>query len=243
MRNEYDDNMDDSQVETAGSSEYDQEDAGASDRRVSSEPVPSFPYYILAPRGATLAFSFDDKNKPVGRHRFEVVEGPEGTVGATLFADQPLYARFEEWTPEKDANGRAIMKPLSAEDLAEEFRKFNRTMTRVQQAFGLAARMPKNKTAVALGAYLGQFDADATPAPKNIVADVKRKTKNGFTNNVIYFDSIASLDDVPLDGKFKTAQDEARAKIAAKNKALGSGKGGARSTTRVTQSASAANLD
>lgn len=240
---DYDDQFDESQVPDAnGADEYNQEGGGVSERRVSSEPVPGFAYYILAPRGATLSFEFDDKARPVGRHRFEVVGGPTGTVGQMIFADQRLYAQRERWTPNKDSNGRNIMEPLSAEELAESFRKFNNTMGRVMQAFGISARTPKNKTAVALGAYLAQFDPDAKPAPRTIIGEVKRQTKNGFTKNVIWFDSVAGLEETPLDGKFKTALAEAEAKIAAKSKALaGAGtKGGGQ---KVSASASSPALD
>jgi hypothetical protein len=223
VSNSYDDQMDEGQVQDqvdAGSEEYNQTGGGVSERKVSAEPIPSFGYYVLAPMGATLGFEFDDKARPVGRHRFEVVKGPAGTIGLTLFADQRLYARREKWTPEKDANGRPVMAPLTAEEQADEFRKFDNTQGRVQLAFGLEARNPKNKTAVAQGAYLAQFDPDHVPAPQNIIAEVKRQTKNGYTKNVIWFDSIAGLDEKPLDGKYKTALAEAEAKIAAQDKLL-----------------------
>ena len=247
----YDDQMDEGTIpdETAaGADEYNQEGGGISARRVSADPVPGFKFYVLAPRGATLAFEFDEKTRPVGRHRFEVIEGPQGTVGLTLFADQRLYAQRERWTNQKDANGRAIMEPLSAEELGSSFLKFDETMGRIQAAFGLTARMPKNKTAVALGAYLAQFDPDAKPAPSNVVAEVKRQTKNGFTKNVIWFDSVAALDDPAMDGKFKTALAEAQAKIKAENDRLAKASaktGGNRATAgrQTTPAAQAPALD
>jgi hypothetical protein len=252
MSNQYDDQMDESQVpdeSASGAEEYNQEGGGVSERRVSAKPVPSFSYYVLAPRGATLGFEFDDKARPVARHRFEIVEGPTGTVGLPVFADQRLYARREKWTPNKDANGRAIMEPFTSEEQADEFRKYDNTQGRVQQAFGIEVRNPKGKTAVQLGAYIAQFDPDHSPAPQNIIAEVKRQTKNNFTKNVIWFDSIAGLDEKPLEGKFKTALDEARAMIKAENAAIekaakkAGGGGGRTSSARTTQAASAPALD
>lgn len=247
MSNSFDDQFDESQIPDAsesGAEEYNQGGTEVSARRVSAEPVPGFGYYVLSPRGATLSYEFDDKNRPVGRHRFEVVEGPQGTVGQTLFADQKLYAQRERWTNNKDANGRAIMEPLSTEELAESFRKFNSTMGRIQQAFGLTQRTPTGKSAQALSEYLAQFDSSANPMLQNVVAEVKRQTKNGFTKNVIWFDSIAGLNETAIDPKFKTALLEAQAKIAAKNKTLAAiGKKAGTSAPRQVQSASSPALD
>jgi hypothetical protein len=220
--NPFDDNLDDNNTADDAAdtlSEYDSVSTEESERKVGSEPVPSFGFYVLAPKGATPAFEFEDKQRPVARHRFEVVEGPDGTIGQSLFADQKLYAAFNKWTDQKDAQGRPVMDPLDSEERAEAILKFDRTMNRVARCFNLMAKKPKDKSMVAIGVYCAQFDKSTSL----IVSEVKKQTRNGFTKNVIWFDSIASLmDPTSKDyrGKAKTAHEEAKEKIVAKNLAI-----------------------
>jgi len=186
------------------------------ERKVGSEPIPGFPFYVLEPKGATVAFEFDDKERPVLRHRMLVIEGPTGTEGELLYVDQRMYAQKENWTDEKDANGRPVFVPMSPTELAASIHAFQSTLNRVGQAFDLKQANPGGKTAVILGNYARQFEGAS-----RIVGSVSRSTKKGFTRNLLKWDSVTSLNALAKDAKFKTALAEAQAKIAAKNKASG----------------------
>lgn len=253
MFNPFDDNLDNDNTgedrdDTGGINEYDMATEEVAERRVGSEPIPGFGYYVLTPKGATAAYAFDDKTRPILRHRLEVVEGPDGTIGKTCFIDQPMAVQRDKWTNEKDANGKPIRDPLSAEELAENIRKFQLMLNRIAQVFGFDLKAPKSKELAAIGLYGAQFEK-AGEAGKTFIGEVKKNTKNGFTKNLMYFDSIAAIGGAPSPdyrGKAKTALDEAKEKIAAKNKALtaqGSRGGGARSNGAKPQTASAQGLD
>lgn len=196
------------------------------ERKVGSEPIPGFPYYILEPKGANVAFEFDDKDRPVLRHRMLVIEGPTGTEGEMLYVDQRMYAQKENWTDEKDANGRPVFEPKSPSELAASIHAFQATLNRVGQAFNLKQSNPGGKTAVILGAYARQFEG-----ADRIIGSVSRSTKKGFTRNLLKWDSVMALGGIAKDAKFKSALLEAQAKIAAKNKAGG----GAVTTQRKTE--------
>ena len=247
MSNPYDDDMNDNAADTAAddgfASEYDNFSDEESDRKVGTEPIPSFGYYIADEKGAAPSFEFDDKSRPVARHRFEVVAGPEGTVGLTFFVDQPLYARSQKWTDKKDGSGKPIFDPLTADERAEAVRQFQNTMNRIARVFSLGAKAPKDKSMTACGAYCAQFEKSTTA---RVVIGIKKTTRNGFSKNTVteFWNSLAALDDKPsptYKGKAKTAQDEAMEKIAERNK--GGAKGGNARAPRATSAASSQSLD
>lgn len=252
MTNEYDDNIDDSapsDEQGAGVNEYDMADAEVSERRVGSEPIMGFGFYGFLFRGSTPSYAFDDKTRPILRHRAEVVLGPEGTVGKTFFFDQPMAIQRQKWTDQKDANGRPIFDPLTGEELAEAARKFRNTLKRVATVLGFTQEAPKDKSLTALGVYAAQFEK-AGEKGTIVIGEVKKNTRNGFTKNIVWLDSIAGVDDAPsadYRGKAKTALDEAKEKIEAKNKALAAqdaknGRPAQRGNARSTV-ASSSNLD
>lgn len=249
MFSPYDDDLETGTTDDAADapmSEYDDLGDEVAERRVGSEPIPGFGFYVLTPKGATAAFAFEDKERPILRHRIEVVEGPEGTVGRTFFVDQPMAVKRTKWTDQKDANGRPIFDPLPADEQAEEIRKFKLVLNRVAQVFGFAMKAPKDKSLGAIGLYAAQFEK-AGEAGVQFVGEVKKNTRNGFTKNLIYFDSIAAVTDSPsadYRGKAKRALDEAREKIEAKNKLIDAAdkKAGrpARGNAKATTTASSA---
>lgn len=215
---QYDDNLDEGSVAANNGNldEFSNFTNDVAERKVGSEPIPGFPYYVLEPKGANVAFEFDDKERPVLRHRMLVVEGPTGTEGEMLFVDQRMYAQRENWTDEKDANGRPVFVPKSPTELAASIHEFQSTLNRVASAFGLKQANPGGKTAVILGGYARQFEG-----AERIIGSVSRTTKKGFTRNLLKWDSVTALTDQAKDAKFKSALLEAQAKIAAKNKASG----------------------
>jgi hypothetical protein len=127
-----------------------------------------------------------------------------------------MYAQKENWTDEKDGNGRPVFVPKSPTELAASIHEFQATLNRVGQAFGLERANPGGKTAVILGNYARQFEGAG-----RIIGSVSRSTKKGFTRNLLKWDSVTGLNGPAKDAKFKTALAEAQAKIAAKNKASG----------------------
>lgn len=215
---QYDDQLDDEAV-TANNGNLDEFSNftnEVAERKVGSEPIPGFPYYVLEPKGATVAFEFDDKERPILRHRMLVIAGPTGTEGEMLYVDQRMYAMKENWTDEKDANGRPVFEPKSPEELAASIREFQSTLNRVAQAFNLKQANPGGKTAVILSTYARQFEG-----ADRIVGSISRSTRKGFTRNLLKWDSVSALTGPAKDAKFKSALAEAEAKIAAKNKASG----------------------
>src|SRR3990167_9546280 len=99
--------------------------------RVSGEALPGFAFYVLDPQAASLNYRLDDRGAPIARIRWLIKDGPEETVGQSLFTDLRLYVSKQKYTEDKDENGRAVTIPKTAAEFAEDIKKFQADLNRV----------------------------------------------------------------------------------------------------------------
>jgi hypothetical protein len=162
---------------------------------------------------------------PSGRVGVKVIEGLDGTVDTRLFDDLYLGVSTEKNSDEIGPNGRSIRVPKTAEEIAKSTTFFQHTLNRLAHALGLALKRPQSRAQGALEAYLAQFEGENLPA-FIVEVGIEPGRNGGASRNRIKWDTARNPMEPAVDKKLaaagKTALDEARQRIAERDKAAGS---------------------
>ncbi len=179
------------------------------DRKVSSEPIKSFSYYVLKAEDGKGSFT-DKKHVPVAQPRLQVIHGPAGTIGERLF--ESIYLSLSETKYEGEGDNR-VEVPKTEEEFAKQAEAFNKRMNKIARVLKFNLKKPNGFSADEVEAYAKQFSNGVL-----FVAEVWTSKAQGNypARNKINWNSIASPDDPAVSKKApagQTALDEALQKI------------------------------
>lgn len=201
----------------AGAFDYNDAFAGATEavpeRKVSGAVVPGFGYYLVHFGGARVGFK--KTGIPSVRPWCQIKEGPEGTQGVLVSDD--IGNPFIAPSPTEEVDG--VRQHKTSEKLSKQAGEIQGILNRVAKVGRFVQTRPNDlNSAESLEAYAGQFGANG--GFDAVVEIGYEASKDGYPErNRIKWGSIAGLDDPAQTKQFagKTAAEEARAKIAAKN--------------------------
>lgn len=189
------------------------EDAGEDAPKVGGQTIPSFPYYFIKGISGKAGFT-KKKQSPVIRPGMQIVNGPDGTIGETVFDD--LYLLINRTTQVE-----GVEVPKDAEEYAEQVKKNLKKLNKIARVGKFGQAHPLNGSKTALETYAKQFES----FPLSVV-EIRESTEtyegNTRTRNRIIWESLRAVDDPASSKKAKpgtTAGQEAEAAIEAANKA------------------------
>jgi hypothetical protein len=187
------------------------------ERRGALEPVANFGYYIVQPTKAIASFT-NQKGSPRIQVQVEILEGPADTVGRIVTDSGGIYFITNRESFDKKTKQMVYLDEAA---FAEKLAARKAFLKRIANVMKLTQAIPASFTGDALDSYAAQFSSES---PKMVIEIRTEKGQDGVNRNRLVWESAAALNE-PLKDKRgnlvpnKTALDEARTKIAEKDKA------------------------
>lgn len=209
--------------------------APEADLKLSNEPVPSFAHYVVEARKAKGGFT-SEANIPQIRIPAVVLEGPEGTVGESVFLVRYLSVPKQKTVKQGDQRVKVARTPEEYQAAKEEFQQLQQ---RIAKQLGFAQVMPaRPMTEQTLDTYASQFEG------KKFVIEIRLEKEQGPypARNSAQWQSIRALDYQVIDKRTKkargSAHDVAREEIKRAAERASQGKGRSTSAAQAAAQAS-----